>query len=228
MIEVYASPTANCQRVTITLAVLGVAHRVVMVDRAAGEQRSAAFLAINPAAAVPAMIDRDPALAAPVVLAQSGAILVYLAEKTGRLLPREGAARAATFQWLMQALTDANAAASMVFMARHGIIPGAGAEVQGFLDARLARFLGDADHALVARDWLAGEMSIADLALYPWWRIASWMRRSPRGTRTWRHGRGASRHGRRWRRSCRWRRDTLPQRSMMAHAGPIDPMGAMR
>ncbi|BDG74236.1 glutathione S-transferase family protein [Roseomonas fluvialis] len=167
MIEVYASPTANCQRVTIALAVLGLPHRVVAVDRAAGEQRSEAFLAINPAAAVPAIIDRDPALPAPVVLAQSGAILIYLAEKSGRLLPHEGAARALTFQWLMQALTDANAAASLVFMARHGIIPGAGAEVQGFLDARLARFLGDADRVLATRDHLAGELSIADLALYP-------------------------------------------------------------
>jgi GST-like protein len=167
MIELYASPTANCQRVTIALAVLGLAHRVIPVDRAAGEQRGAAFLAINPAGAVPAMVDRDPALAEPVVLAQSGAILVYLAEKSGRLLPRAGAPRALVFQWLMQALSDANAAASLVFMARNGIMPGAGAEVQGFFDARLARFLGDADRALAGRDWLAGALSIADLALYP-------------------------------------------------------------
>lgn len=167
MIDVYASPTANCQRVTITLAVLGLPHRVIPVDRAAGEQRAEAFLAINPAAAVPAIIDRDPALPAPVTLAQSGAILVYLGEKTGRLLPRDGAARAHTMQWLMQALTDANAAASLVFMAGHGLIPGAGAEMQGFFDARLARFLGDADRAVSAAPWLAGDLSIADLALYP-------------------------------------------------------------
>jgi len=167
MIEVYASPTANCQRVTIALAVLGLPHRLVAIDRAAGEQRSEAFRAINPAAAVPAIIDRDPTLPEPVVLAQSGAILVYLAEKSGRLLPRAGAARALAFQWLMQAMTDANAAASMVFMARNGVIPGAGAEVRGFMEARLGRFLGDADRALAARENLAGELSIADLALYP-------------------------------------------------------------
>jgi GSH-dependent disulfide-bond oxidoreductase len=167
MIEVYASPTANCQRVTIALAVLGLPHRVIAVDRAAGEQRSDPFRAINPAAAVPAMIDRDPALPTPVVLAQSGAILVYLAEKSGRLLPRAGAARAAVFQWLMQALTDANAAASLVFMARNGIIPGVTDPARDFLDARLARFLGDADRALAGGGYLAGQMSIADLALYP-------------------------------------------------------------
>lgn len=167
MIEVYAAPTANCQRVTITLAVLGLPHRCIAIDRHAGEQRSAAFLAINPAAAVPAIVDHDPSFSAPIVLTQSGAILVYLAEKTGRLLPRHGASRAVTMQWLMQALTDVNPAASLAFMTRNALVPGAGAPVQSFFDARLARFLGDADHALATRDHLAGDLSIADLALYP-------------------------------------------------------------
>ncbi len=151
----------------ITLALLGLPHRVIPVDRAAGEQRRPHFLAINPAAAVPAILDRDPGLPQPLALAQSGAILLYLAEKAGRLLPSSGAPRARALQWLMQALTDVNPAASLVFMGRHGLIPGMTAETQGFLDARLARFLRDAEAALDGQDFLVGDLSVADLALYP-------------------------------------------------------------
>ena len=163
MIDFYGAPTANCQRVAITLAVLGLPHRTVTLDRAAGDQRAPDFLAINPAAAVPAIVDHE----AGVTLAQSGAILVYLAEKAGRLLPPSGAPRAVAWQWLMQALTDVNPAASFVFMAGRGIMPEVGPEGLAFLDARLARFLGDADAALAVRPFLAGDLSIADLALYP-------------------------------------------------------------
>jgi GST-like protein len=167
MIDFYTAPTANCQRVAIALAVLGLPHRVIPVDRAAGEQRRPDFLAINPAGAVPVIVDRDPALPASLALAQSGAILLYLAEKTGRLLPPSGAARAQALHWLMQVLTDVNPAASLLFMARHRLIPEAGEGVVPFLDARLGRFLGQCEAALAEGDHLAGELSVADLALYP-------------------------------------------------------------
>ncbi len=229
MIEVYASPTANCQRVTIALAMLGVEHRVITVDRAAGEQRSAAFLAINPAAAVAGHHRPRPRAGG---TGGAGAVGGDPGVSSGEDRPaaaaRRGCARG-TFQWLMQALTDANAARRR-WCSWRGTesFPAQGRRCRASSMRGSRDFLGDADHALVARDWLAGEMSIADLALYPV--VAHRFVDAQVATRhrTWRHGRGASRHGRRWRRSCRWRRDTLPQRSMMAHAGPIDPMGAMR
>jgi GST-like protein len=167
MIDFYTSPTANCQRVAITLAVLGLQHRAIPVDRAAGEQQRPEFLAVNPAGAVPVIVDRDPALLEPIVLAQSGAILLYLAEKTGRLLPASGPARAVTLHWLMQVLTDVNPAASLLYMATNGLIPDGGPGLAPFLGARFSRFLGHCEAAVAAREYLAGELSVADLALYP-------------------------------------------------------------
>ena len=82
------------------------------MDLLHGEQRASSFLRINPAGAIPAIVDHDGPGGAPLSLAQSGAILLYLAMKTGRFFPLDPARRAEAFQWLMQAMSD-TAAASM-------------------------------------------------------------------------------------------------------------------
>jgi GST-like protein len=165
MIEIFFSPTANCQRVLLAAALMELPYRLHPVDRAAGEQKSAAFLAINPAAAVPAIIDHGAS--PPMVLAQSGAILLYLAEKSGRFLPEAGPRRYETLHWLMQVMTDVNAAASLGFMARQGIVPGLDDAGRGFFRERLARFLAVCEARLATSSYLADELSIADIALYP-------------------------------------------------------------
>lgn len=166
MIEIFFSPTANCQRVLLAAALMELPHDLRLVDRAAGETRSEAFLAINPAGAVPVIIDHDVAPA--LTLAQSGAILLHLAEKSGRYLPRDGRGRAEVLQWLMQVMTDVNAAASIGFMVRNGLVPDVGPDGQGFFRARLARFLAPCETRLASEPWLAGgACSIADIALYP-------------------------------------------------------------
>lgn len=165
MIEIFFSPTANCQRVLLAAALMELPYRLHPVDRAADEQKSADFLAINPAAAVPAIIDHGAS--PPLVLAQSGAILLYMAETSGRFLPEAGLPRYETLHWLMQVMTDVNAAASLGFMARQGIVPGLDDAGRGFFRERLARFLGVCEARLATHAYLAGALSIADIALYP-------------------------------------------------------------
>jgi GST-like protein len=166
MIDLYTAPTANCQRVSVMLEEAGLAYRVHAIDRAAGETRSPALVALNPAAAVPVVVDSDGPGGRPLVLAQSGAILVYLAEKTGRFLPADPAARALAWQWFLQALTDVNAAASAFFLLSN-VVPEKTPSTTEFFRARLVTFMEDCDRQLAGRDYLAGELTIADLALYP-------------------------------------------------------------
>ena len=116
MIDFYTANSSNGQRVAITLEECGLPYTVHKLDLFAGDQRKADYLAINPAGAIPAIVDGDGPGGAPFALAQSGAILVYLAEKTGRFLPHDARARAEAMQWLFQATTDTAGASGMVFV----------------------------------------------------------------------------------------------------------------
>src|SRR5712672_3164523 len=99
MITLYAFATPNCQKISIALEELGLAYEVKLIDIRKNEQTAPAFLKISPNNKVPAIVDRD-APGEPMSLFESGAILTYLGEKTGRLLPPSGAARYRTLEWL--------------------------------------------------------------------------------------------------------------------------------
>ena len=165
MIDLYAATTSNSQRVAIMLEECGIAYLVHKVDLGAGEQRSDAFMAMNPAGAVPVIVDRS-APGAPVTLAQSGAILLYLAMKTGRFFPRDPSLRAVAFQWFMFAATDFSMMSTMIYLAGATLPDASPANVRYF-EERLARYLGVADRRLGSSRYLADELSIADFALYP-------------------------------------------------------------
>lgn len=164
-IVLYAVPTANSQRVAIALEELSLAYRVHIVNRAAGEQHEASFRAVNPAGMAPVIAD-PCGPDGPIEVAQSGAILIYLAEQTGRLLPDQGAARARVMQWLMHVMTDVNATGSTLYFARTKVATPDAATVALF-EERMLAFMRDCDTALASGDYLAGEISIADIALYP-------------------------------------------------------------
>jgi GST-like protein len=167
MIEFYTANTSNGQRAAIMLEECGLAYTVHRVDLMGGEQRTPAFLGINPGGTIPAIVDRDGPGGAPLALAQSGAILLYLAMKTGRFFPVDPARRAEAFQWLMHALTD-TAAASMTIFVLTNYAPEKSAANVAHFEERVAKFLRDADGRLADREFLAGnEVSIADFALYP-------------------------------------------------------------
>ena len=102
MIDVHYWPTPNGKKVTVLLEECGLPYRVVPVNIGRGDQFSKEFLEMNPNHRMPVMVDDDPPSGGkPVVVFESGAIMIYLAEKTGKLLPREEKARSRVIQWLM-------------------------------------------------------------------------------------------------------------------------------
>jgi GST-like protein len=163
MIDLYTAPTSNGQRAAIMLEESGLPYRVHRVDLRAGEQRRPEYLAVNPAGMIPAIVDHD---AAGLALSQSGAIVLYLAERSGRLLPGDPVRRARALQWFMHACSDVAGASSALFLLS-AMVPDKSAGNITFFEERLLRFLGTAEAQLERDEYLAGELSVADVALYP-------------------------------------------------------------
>jgi GST-like protein len=166
MIDLYFAPTSNGYRAAVALAECGLDYRVQRIDLTKGEQRSPEYLKINPFGAIPAIVDPDGPGGKPLALAQSGAILLYAAEKSGRFLPKDPVARAEAWQWMMAAATDVAPASTMIFYCGNRL-PEKSATNASYFETRLVDILKAFDARLAGRDWLAGEISVADLALYP-------------------------------------------------------------
>lgn len=166
MIDLYFHPTSNGYRGAIALAECGLEYQVRRVDLTKGEQKSDSYRKINPFGTVPAIVDPDGPGGRPLTLAQSGAIMLYAAEKTGRLLPRDPAARALTLQWFMAAATDAAPMSTFLFYAS-ARMPEKSAANTAFVESRFLGLLKVFSDRLADREWLADELSVADLALYP-------------------------------------------------------------
>ena len=165
MIDLYTASTGNGRRAAIALAECGLAHRVHRLDLIKGDQSKPEFLAINPAAAIPAIFDPAGAGGKPVSVAQSGAILLYCAEKSGRLLPTDPGRRVVALQWFMQAMSDVQPTSSAMFYSTQ---PEAKSEaVTAHFTQRLMAMFATIDTRVVGRDYLADEFSVADVALYP-------------------------------------------------------------
>ena len=166
MIDFYAWQTSNCQRVAILLEECAIPYRVHKVDLFKGEQQSPEFLRLNPAGAVPVVVDPDGPGGAPLTLTQSGAIDVYLAEKSGRFLPRDPLRRVQAMQWVMFTLSDL-AAASMGLFLLSVVSTDKSPPNISFFEQRVLRMFRVVDQRLAGREFLADELSIADFALYP-------------------------------------------------------------
>lgn len=165
MIDAYTSPTANCRRVTIMLEATGLPYRVIRLDRTKGEHRTPEYLALNPAAMVPAIVDHDDA-GGPMPITQSGAILLYLAEKTGKFLPASGRDRVRTLEALMQVIGDVNPASSAYFHLHSQVEANEAART--YITERMQRYLGHSEQLLAGSPFLGGvELTIADFALLP-------------------------------------------------------------
>lgn len=166
MIDFYTAGTSNGQRVAVALEELGLAYTAHKLNLGNGDQKKPEYLAINPAGMIPAIVDHDGPGGKPLTLAQSGAIIMYLAEKTGKLLPSDAAMRAVARQWVMFACSDCAGTSNAIFLAS-GMLPDKSPANVEFLENRLLRFFRVADEQLKNHDFLAGELSIADLAFYP-------------------------------------------------------------
>jgi len=167
MVDLYTWTTPNGRKVSIMLEECGLPYRAHPVDIGKGEQFTPEFVAICPNSKIPAIVDRDGDIA----LFESGAILIYLAEKTGRLLPSRNPARAKVLEWLMWQMANVG---PMLGQANHFAntvaekIPYA---IERYL-AESARLVKVMDDRLGGVEYLGGEYSIADIATYPWVRAA--------------------------------------------------------
>ena len=166
MIDFFTFATSNGQRAAILLEECALPYRVHWIDLTKGAQKSPEFLKVNPAGAIPVIVDAQGPGGKALTLSQSAAIVIYLAEKTGRFIPADPVRRLMALQWLLQATTDAARASSAIFLVSTLVpekIPGNTA----FFEQQCLRYLRSADLHLAGREYLADELSIADFALYP-------------------------------------------------------------
>ena len=170
MLEVHAFATPNSVKVPIALEELGLDYRLVPVNLHHGEQKTDAFRAMNVNAKVPVLIDRSVPGGAEVVLSESAAILVYLAEKTGQLLPKDGLQRGKVFEQLFFHASGVSPAFLQAFLVAIQSSPQP--EAQARAVSEVERVLGVLDHGLKHGQFAAGEAySIADIAHFGWvWR----------------------------------------------------------
>lgn len=166
MIKLYTWTTGNGLRAAVALAESGLAYEVHKVDLSKGEQKTPEYAKINPTGAIPAIVDPDGPDGKPVALAQSGAILLYVAEKCGKFIPKDPMRRAQAWQWFMQACSDVAGGSGTLFQAENAAPDKSIANID-FFRKRLLNSFKHVDQQLAGRDFIAGELSIADLALYP-------------------------------------------------------------
>jgi GSH-dependent disulfide-bond oxidoreductase len=161
-LTLYTWPTPNTRKVTIALAELGWTYTTVAVDLGRGDQFEPAFLALNPNNRVPVLVDDDGER---VVVFESGAILLHLAEKSGRLLPEGAAERALARSWLFWQVGGLGPALGQTgHFTNYVETPYAAKRAAAEVD----RLFGAMERGLRGRDYLAGSYSIADIACFPW------------------------------------------------------------
>jgi GST-like protein len=166
VIDLYTWQTSNGHRAAIMLEECGFPYRVHKIDLFKNEQQTPEFLKINPAGAIPAIVDPDGPGGRPLALAQSAAIALYLAEKSGRFIPSEPLRRVLALQWLMFTLSDLAPASGSLFLL--GVLaPEKSPANLEWLGKRMFRFFRLAEARLEGREWLADELSVADFSLYP-------------------------------------------------------------
>jgi GST-like protein len=168
MIEVFGPNTPNVIKVLVALEELALPYRRVEVDILKGEQFKPEFLAISPNNRIPAIVDHDPEDGgSPLSVFESGAILLYLADKTNQLIPRNARARSAVVEWLMWQ------------MAGQGPMLGQAGHFRNYAPEKLpyaidrytneaARLYRVLNKRLEGREYIAGDYSVADIACWPW------------------------------------------------------------
>jgi GSH-dependent disulfide-bond oxidoreductase len=163
MIDLYTWTTPNGRKVSIALEEFGLPYTVHPINIGKDEQFAPDFLKISPNNRIPAIIDRDSGMS----LFESGAILIYLGDKTGKFLPKEGEARYRVIEWLMWQMGGVG---PMIGQAHHFLRqnPGNAPYAEERYHKEALRLYGVLDRRLEGRDFIAGDYSIADIATWPW------------------------------------------------------------
>jgi glutathione S-transferase/GST-like protein len=170
MIDLYTAATPNGHKISIALEELGLPYTVHALDLGQLEQKRPEFLRISPNGRIPAIVDRG---AGDFAVFESGAILIYLAEKTGRLMPGDPKGRSLVIQWLMFQMGGIGpmmGQANVFFRYLPEKIQPAIDRYQG----EVRRLFGVLDTRLAEHEWLAGDYSIADIANWAWVRTHKW------------------------------------------------------
>lgn len=171
-IDLYTWPTPNGHKIHIALEELGLPYKIHAIDIGKGDQFQPAFLKISPNNKMPAIIDPEGPDGQPLALMESGAILIYLAEKTGQLMPTDPRGRTTVLSWLMFQMAGVGPMLGQVHHFRHYAPEPLPYAIQRYTDetTRLYRVM---DQRLGESAYLGGaEYSIADIATFPW--IRSW------------------------------------------------------
>lgn len=168
MIDLYYWTTPNGHKITLFLEEVGLPYTVIPVNIGAGDQFKPEFLKIAPNNRIPAIVDHEPATGnEPIAIFESGAILLYLAEKTGKLIPADLHGRADVLQWLFWQMGGLGPMAGQ----NHHFSQYAPEKIPYAIDRYVnetGRLYAVLDKRLSDREFLAGEYSIADIASYPW------------------------------------------------------------
>jgi len=170
MIDLYTAPTPNGHKASITLEELAIPYEVHVVNLLAGDQKKSDYLKLNPNGRIPTIVDRDEG---DFVVFESGAIMIYLAEKAGRLLPTDRKGRSRVIQWLMFQMGGIG---PMMGQANvfYRYFP---EKIQPAIDRyqnECRRLFEVLNGQLAEHEWVAGDYSIADIANWAWVRTYKW------------------------------------------------------
>ena len=169
-LQLYSLPTPNGVKVSILLEETGLPYEPHLVSFETNDQLSPEFLALNPNNKIPAILDPHGPGGRPLALFESGAILIYLAEKTGQFLPREPAARYETLQWLMWQMGGVGPMFGQLgFFHKFAGKDWEDKRPRERYAAESRRLLGVLEQRLAASEWImGGDYTIADIAVFPW------------------------------------------------------------
>lgn len=168
MIELHYWPTSNGNKISICLEEMGLAYEIFPVNIGKGDQFKPDFIAISPNNRIPAILDRVPADGgAPLSVFESGAILAYLAEKTGQFMPSTSRGKAEVLSWVFWQVGGLGPMAGQ----KNHFLQYSGEKIAYAIDRytkEVDRLIGVLDRRLQGRDFVCGGYSIADMAIYPW------------------------------------------------------------
>ncbi|NJM82255.1 MAG: thiol:disulfide oxidoreductase [Tabrizicola sp.] len=174
MIDLYWWKTSNGHKIAICLEEMGLDYRVRPIDISKDEQFSADFLKINPNGKIPAIVDLQPTDGgAEVIIFESAAILIYLAERSGQFLPSEQRARSEVLQWMMWQTSGFGPTLGQVHHFRRKAPPGNDYSVSRF-EQECRRLYAVLETRLAQREHVCGQYSIADMMIYPWVQRHDW------------------------------------------------------
>ena len=169
-LQLYSLPTPNGVKVSIMLEESGLPYEAHLVSFDTNDQKTPEFLSLNPNGKIPAILDPDGPGGKPLPLFESGAILIYLAEKSGLLMPRDPAGRYQTIQWLMFQMGGVGPMFGQVgFFNKFAGKDYEDKRPRDHYVAESKRLLGELNRQLADRDWIMGDtFTIADVATFPW------------------------------------------------------------